>query len=128
MGRLTPAITSTLPVPIAEMARFDGVPPNMSVEQDHAVADIDRLDGVEDVFAPHFHIVLRPDADGAEQRLRTDDMLGRRLEFVGKAAMGNENDANHEIRKTPGPQARPNQKGRSRAAHYIVLFATRLNA
>src|SRR5688572_23894955 len=31
IGRLTPAITSTLPRSITEIARFDGVPPNMSV-------------------------------------------------------------------------------------------------
>ncbi len=31
MGRLTPAMTSTLPASMTEMARFDGVPPNMSV-------------------------------------------------------------------------------------------------
>src|SRR5579885_3418324 len=31
IGRLTPATTSTLPRSITEIARFDGVPPNMSV-------------------------------------------------------------------------------------------------
>ena len=31
IGRLTPAITSTRPGTISEIARFDGVPPNMSV-------------------------------------------------------------------------------------------------
>src|SRR5690606_10614445 len=33
MGRFTPAITSTLGVPMSEIARFDGVPPNMSVSR-----------------------------------------------------------------------------------------------
>src|SRR5690606_12781872 len=31
MGRLMPAITSTLALPMTDMARLDGVPPNMSV-------------------------------------------------------------------------------------------------
>jgi len=60
--------------------------------------------------------------------LRTNDMFGGRLQLIGETAMGNQNDAYHGLKETPGPRMPKSVRARLRAAHYIVLFAMRLNA
>ena len=77
MGRLTPAITSMSRSCITEMARLDGVPPNMSVRITTPLPVIDRLDGRDDVVAPPLHVVIRPDTDGGDALLRANDVFKR---------------------------------------------------
>ena len=70
IGRLTPAITSTLARSSTEMARLDGVPPNMSVSSTTPSPLVDLGHGVEDLLAALLHVVLGADADGRDALLR----------------------------------------------------------
>ena len=70
-----PAITSTLASSMTEMARFDGVPPNMSVRTMTPSPRVGAADGVQDLGAAHVGVVLRTDGDGFELGLRPNDVL-----------------------------------------------------
>ena len=63
---------------------------------DHAATEIDRFRGRRDFALAALDIVFRPDADGAQMGLRPHHMLHRRNEFLRQAAMGDEDDADHE--------------------------------
>ncbi len=66
IGRFRPAITSALVCSITEMARLEGVPPNMSVSRiTPPPSGRRRSRAGEDVRRGAFHVVLRADADGA---------------------------------------------------------------
>ena len=96
LGRLTPASTSILLRSSKVSARLQGVPPNMSVAMTTPLPDIHRLGRRRDLALAALDIVLGPDADGAQMGLRPHHMLHRRNEFLGEAAMGNENKSDHE--------------------------------
>jgi hypothetical protein len=53
-------------------------------------------DGGNDFLTPLFDIVIRPDANRFDLLLRTDDMFQRGAKFRGEAAMGHEDDSNHQ--------------------------------
>ena len=59
------------------------------------LADIHRLGRRGDLALAPLDIVLGPDADGAQIGLRSDHMLHRGDEFLGEAAVGNENKSEH---------------------------------
>ena len=70
IGRLTPAITSTPWRCIIEMARLDGVPPNMSVSRTTPSPVSHRVIQRLDLGAAVFDIVVRSDADRIDVALR----------------------------------------------------------
>ena len=80
---------------MTEIARFDGVPPNMSVSSTTPSPSSTSRDRVEDVLAALLHVVLGADADGGDVALRADDMLERGDEFRGEPAVGDEDHADH---------------------------------
>ena len=60
------------------------------------LAQIHRLGGGRDLALAAFDVVFGPDADGAQMGLRPDHMLHRGNEFLGQAAMGDQNNADHD--------------------------------
>ena len=50
-------------------------------QHDDAVARIGAMDGIDDLSAAHGGIVIRPDGNGLELRLRSHHVLERRAEF-----------------------------------------------
>ena len=95
IGRLMPAMTSTLPVSITEMARFDGVPPNMSVSRMTPSPPSTARDRVQDVLAALLHVVVGADAHGAHGLLLADHVLGRRDELLGQPTVGDQYQSDH---------------------------------
>ncbi len=95
MGRFMPAITSMCPASITEMARLEGVPPNMSVSTTTPEPVVDPRDRVDDVAAPLLHIVVGADRDGFEILLRADDVFDGAAEFFGQPAVRYEHQADH---------------------------------
>ena len=77
-----PQITSMRPPSIAEIARFDGVPPNMSVSSTTPLPSWTRATALENVGAALLHVVFGADRDRLELRLRSDDMLQRGAKAV----------------------------------------------
>jgi hypothetical protein len=65
-----PASTSTLGRPITEIARLEGVPPNISVRIATPFAAVHALDRLDDVLAALLHVVVGAD------RHRLDLLLG----------------------------------------------------
>jgi len=59
-------------------------------QDDHALALVARLDGVGDVLAPRFHVIVRLDADTGDRLLRADDMFHGRDELGRESAMGHQ--------------------------------------
>ena len=88
-------MTSTLPVSITEMARFEGVPPNMSVRMITPAPSSTSADRLEDVVAAPLDVVVGADRDGLDLGLRADDMLERGAELHGKPAVGHEDKSDH---------------------------------
>ena len=72
-----PASTSTLGWLITEIARFEGVPPNMSVRMATPFAAVDPLDRIEDVLAALLDVVVGADGDRLDLALGADHMLQR---------------------------------------------------
>ncbi len=102
-----------------EMARLDGVPPNMSVSSTTPSPASTSLDRAQDVLPALFHVVVGADADGGDVALRPDDMLERGDELRGEPAVGDENHANHAMSFTEcsGAAADPRPPdGRGRGA------------
>ena len=97
IGRLMPQITSIRPPSITEIARLEGVPPNMSVRITTPAAVLHARGSAEDVGAPLLHVVFGADRDGLELRLRTHDMLQRRPESRRELAVGHEDHSDHQI-------------------------------
>ena len=101
-----------------EMARLDGVPPNMSVSSTTPVAVVDLADAAQDVLAALLHVVVGADADGGDVALRPHDMLERGDELRGEPAVRDENHADHAMSFTgcaETPAARvPDERSMSR--------------
>ncbi len=95
IGRLMPAITSTLARSSTEIARLDGRAAEHVGQQHHAVAALHLVDPLQDLLAALLHVVFRPDADGRDLLLLADHMLERREEFGGQPAVGDQNHADH---------------------------------
>ena len=75
IGRFMPAMTSTRPDSITEMARLDGVPPNMSVRTMTPEPVSARATASTISLAALLHVVVGADRHGFEVFLRPDDML-----------------------------------------------------
>jgi hypothetical protein len=89
-------MTSAWVSSITEMARFDGVPPNMSVSRMTPVAVIDGRGGVDDVAPTALHVVFGADADSRDPALGPHDVLHGRQEFGGQAPVGDDHQPDHE--------------------------------
>ena len=100
IGRLTPAMTSISRFCITEMARLDGVPPNMSVRMTTPSPVSARPTAADDVVAALFHVVVRTDGDGFALLLRTDDMFERGAKFFRQPAMCHKHHADHTCPRT----------------------------
>ena len=85
-----PASTSTFGRLMQEMARLDGVPPNMSVRMATPSPEFDAVDRFDDVAATEIGIIFGADRNCFDLFLRTHHMLKRRLELVGEAPMGHQ--------------------------------------
>ncbi len=102
IGRLIPANTSTLGRLITEIARLDGVPPNISVRYHNTVAGIDAFDRFDDLEPALLDIIIGTGAvTGLDLRLRPDDVFesGRNSR---EPSVGNENETDH--RSSPRAQ------------------------
>ena len=88
IGRLIPASTSTFGRLMQEIARLEGVPPNMSVRMATPSPRVDAVDRFDDVASAQIGIVFGSDRDRFDLLLWTHDVFERRLELVGKAPMG----------------------------------------
>ena len=71
-----------------EMARFDGVPPNMSVSRTTPLPSSTPRDAIEDLRAALLHVVVRADADGGDVALRPDDVLQSADQLLARAGRG----------------------------------------
>ena len=95
IGRLTPAITST---PLRSIMR-DGEVGRRAAEhvgqQHDAVAGIASVDAGLDLGAAAFDVVVGSDADRVDVPLRADHVLHGRAQFLGQAAMGNQDHTDH---------------------------------
>ncbi len=79
-----------------EMARLDGVPPNMSVNSttplpSSALATLSRI-----WRPPLLHVVVRPDADGRDVDLRADDVLQSGDQLLAKTTVGDDDKSDHD--------------------------------
>src|SRR5262249_6666620 len=97
IGRLMPARTSTFGRPMTEMARLEGVPPNMSVRMATPSPVIQALDRRDDVLAALFDVIVRADGHCFDLLLRADHMLEGRAELGGKAPVRDEYEADHRV-------------------------------
>ncbi len=94
-------MTSALVCSITEMARLDGVPPNMSVSRMTPGSGLHAAAGGQDVLAPPLHVVLRADADGLHGGLRADHVFHGVHKLLREAAMRDDHEADH-ARKSKG--------------------------
>ena len=69
-------------------------------EDDHPVAGIGAMDGVDDLAAAHGGVVFRPDGDRLELRLRPHHVLERRAELERQPAMRDDDKSDHEVKPT----------------------------
>ena len=83
-----PASTSTFGRLMQEIARFRGGAAEHIGEDGNAVAEVDAVDGFDDVTSTQIRVILCTDRNRFDLLLRTHDMFQRRLELVGKAPMG----------------------------------------
>ena len=90
-----PATTSAPVSSITEIARLDGVPPNMSVSTTTPLSPLTRGHGRDQFDAPLVHVVVGADGDGLHVFLTADHVLQRRPEFLGEAAMSDNDEADH---------------------------------
>ena len=90
-----PASTSTLGRLITEIARLDGVPPNMSVRMATPSPLSTRLTASMMSLAALLDVVVGPDRDGLDLPLGTDHVLQRRAELDGEAPVGHKNETDH---------------------------------
>ena len=60
---------------MTEMARFEGVPPNMSGKKNHPFAGVHPATAFRNVAAPLLHVVVGTDADGHHPGLGSDHVL-----------------------------------------------------
>ena len=95
------------------MADIEGVPPNMSVSDRDPGTGIDALDRLDNILAALLDVVVRPNRNGFDLLLRTDHVLKRRAKFHGKAAVGDENKADHQGLRRALNAVRAPPKGRS---------------
>ena len=95
MGRLTPASTSTRALPMMEMARFDGVPPNMSVRT-MTPLPVSQEQTSSRISCPSlFHVVVGADAYGRHGFLWADDMLQRCQERSRQSVVADYDETYH---------------------------------
>ena len=85
IGRFTPVTTSTFPASRNVIARFDGVPPNMSVRISTPCALLDARDRLLDLVTRVVGVLVPADRDRRELRQVADDRLGRIQQFVPAA-------------------------------------------
>ena len=97
IGRFMPAITSVRPDSITDMARLDGVPPNMSVRMMTPVPVSARCDRLDDVLAPLLHVVVGADRHGLELVLGSDDMLDGMPELFGQLTVRDKHESDHSM-------------------------------
>ena len=97
MGRLIPATTSTWRPVMQDKARFDGVPPNMSVKTTTPDPVSTRRHGVENIRPADLHVVLGADRDRLDLLLRAHDMLERGAKFRRQSPMCDEHHSNHIV-------------------------------
>ena len=94
IGRLTPASTSMRACSMIEMARLDGVPPNMSVNT-ITPSPVSQAGARQDLGAPLLHVVVGADTDRQDALLRTDDMFQRGEEFARQVAVRHQYESDH---------------------------------
>jgi hypothetical protein len=82
-------------------------------QQYGAVTGVDCGNRPQDVLPALFHVVIRPNADGGNLRLRADDVLERGNEFRCEPPMGHQNHTDHWIPLLePQPSARKDRRTR----------------
>ena len=95
IGRFTPAITST-PLPLHHRDREVGRRAAEHVgQQHHAVAGVAPADTGLDLGAAVLDVVVGPDADRIDVPLRADHVLHGGSQFLGQAAVGHQDHADH---------------------------------
>jgi len=104
IGRLTPASTSMRACSMIEIARLDGVPPNMSVST-ITPSPVSHARALLQYFgAPLFHVVVGADTDRRYVLLRTYDVFQRSQEFARQIAVSHQYYANQAFALTLRPQ------------------------
>ena len=78
------------------MARFDGVPPNMSVSTTTPSPVLTRFTAATMSLRRRLHVVLGADGDGLDLRLRTDHMLERGPELRRELPVRDEHHSDHD--------------------------------
>ncbi len=95
-----------------------GVPPNMSVRDDDAMAVVCAGHRFENVLPSLIHVVLRTDTDRFDEFLRTDDVLDRMTELFSQLAMSDKHKSDHDITAPNGIRKRwPPYRNRSNHVH-----------
>ena len=97
IGRFMPAMTSTRPGSMTEMARLDGVPPNMSVSTTTPVPLSARSTASTMSLAALLHVVVGPDRHGLEIFLRPHHMLHGVAEFFGQLTVRHKHESDHSM-------------------------------
>src|SRR5262245_46242146 len=79
-------------------------------EDGHPLAAVHALDGLDDVLAALFHVVVGADGHRLDLLLRPDDMLQSRTELRGEAPVRHEYETDHAVprRRVPGA---PHERG-----------------
>ena len=81
---------------MTEIARLEGVPPNMSVNSTTPAAVLNARHGAEDVGAALLHVVFGADRDRSRIALRPDHMLQSGAKTGRQLAVGHEDHSNHQ--------------------------------
>ena len=103
IGRLTPAITSTLAL-IHDRDRQVGRRAAEHVGEQHdAVALLGAGDAVEDLGPTLLHVVVRADADGGDVDLPPDDVLERRDQLLAEPSVGDDDQTDHGVTAPSSP-------------------------
>src|SRR5262249_54431498 len=79
-------------------------------EDGHPFAAVHALDGLDDVLAALFHIVVGADGHRLDLLLRSDHMLQSRTELRGEAPVRDEYETDHAVPRRRVPVA-PHERG-----------------
>jgi hypothetical protein len=74
-------------------------------ENNNPFATINIFDGLQDIHASCFHVVIGPDADGLNLRLFAANMFHGRNEFVRQMSVCHEDETNHTVSAFSAPHS-----------------------
>ena len=93
---------------MTEIARLEGVPPNMSVSRTTPLPVSTSVDGGQNVVPAQLHIVFRTDGDRLDLLLRPDHVFQRGTKLRGEVTVRHEHHADHCAHSImPSPEGWP---------------------